>query len=235
MEEDEVQIKYSTPRETENMASRVLDISWGTIVKIILSLTALYLIFLVRDILIWFVFALVISILFNPAINFLRKAHIPRVLASVLVYIGIFAFLGSFIYILAPILFLELQQFSISFPSYFEQATPYFSGLKIEALKDFQAFSNSIGTILSSASTNIFTAVGAIFGGIFSSIAIFSIAFFLSLEEEGIAKVLMLAFPRKYKAKVLTTWSKSQKKIASWFGVRIICCFFIGLITGVTC
>jgi predicted PurR-regulated permease PerM len=235
MEKDEVQIKYSAPETPERMASRVLDISWDTIIKIMFALATLYLIFLVRDILIWFIFALVISILFNPAINFLRKARIPRILATIIVYLGIFAFLGSFIFILAPLLFSELQQFSVSLPAYFDQAAPYFSGLKIEALQDFQAFSNSIGGMLSGASTNIFTAMGTIFGGIFSSIAIFSIAFFLSLEEEGLAKALMLIFPKKYKTKVLTVWDRSQKKIAAWFGVRLICCFFIGLMVGITC
>ncbi len=233
--EDEVQIKYSEPESSERMTSRILDISWATIVKIMFALGVLYLIFLVRDILIWFIFALVISILFNPAINFLRKARIPRVLASILVYLGIFAFLGFFIYLLAPLLFSELQQFSVNLSAYFDQAAPYFSGLKINALKDFQAFSQSIGEMLSNASTNIFTAMGAIFGGIFSSIAIFSIAFFLSLEEEGLAKTVMLAFPKRYKTKVLTVWDRSQKKVASWFGVRIICCLFIGLVVGVTC
>jgi len=89
--------------------------------------------------------------------------------------------------------------------------------------------------MLSGASTNIFTAMGTIFGGIFSSIAIFSIAFFLSLEEEGLAKALMLIFPKKYKTRVLTVWGRSQKKISAWFGIRIICCIFIGLITGITC
>ena len=235
MEEDHIQIKYPAIEEREKIASRVLDISWGTIIKIVFSLTILYLLFLVRDILIWFIFALVISILFNPAINFLTKARIPRVLASILIYLGIFAFLGSFIFILSPLLFSELQQFSVNLPTYFEQATPYFSGLKIEALKDFQTFSESIGSMLSGASTNIFTAMGTVFGGIFSSIAIFSIAFFLSLEEEGIAKALMLAFPKKHKTRVLTVWGRSQKKIAAWFGVRVICCFFIGLTVGITC
>jgi len=128
MEEDEIQIKYSASQEPENLSSRVLDISWGTIMKIVLAMGALYFIFLVRDILIWFIFALVISVLFNPAINFLRKARVPRVLGSILVYLGIFGLLGSFIYTLAPLLFTELQQFSLNLPIYFDQIAPHFSG-----------------------------------------------------------------------------------------------------------
>ncbi len=214
----------------------LIDISWGTIVKIALALTSLYLIFLVRDILIWFVFALIISILFNPAINFLRKKlHFHRVLAAILVYLSLFVLLGGLIWGIAPLLFSEFQQFNTHFTQYFNQASFYFSGLNIKALHDFQSFSNSISGLLSRASLNLFTAVGAIFGGVLSTITIFSIAFFLSLEEDGLTRVIQIASPRDYKDKVLDIWKRSQKKISAWFGVRIICCLFIGLAIGATC
>ena len=214
----------------------LLDISWGTIVKIAVALTSLYLIFLVRDILIWFVFALIISILFNPAINFLRRRlHFHRVLAAILVYLSLFVLLGGLVWGIAPLLFSELQEFSTNFTQYFNQASFYFSGLNIKALHDFQSFTNSISGLLSRASLNLFTAVGAIFGGILSTITIFSIAFFLSLEEEGLTRVIQLASPKDYKDKVLTVWKRSQKKISAWFGVRLICCLFIGLAIGATC
>ncbi|MBU3964260.1 AI-2E family transporter [Patescibacteria group bacterium] len=229
------QIDYISDSMGGTNGSRVLDISWATILKIISALAVIYFVFLVRDILIWFIFALVISILFNPAINFLRKFRIPRVLAAILIYLSTFVFLGVFIYILAPLLFSELQHFSVNLPTYFDQASPYFSGLKIEALQNFQSFTEALGRGLSSASSNIFTAIGAIFGGIVTTIVIFSIAFFLSLEEEGLAKAIMLVFPHRYKTKILTVWQRSQKKVAAWFGVRIICCFFIGLATGIAC
>ena len=233
--DEERPIDYTPPEEAGRSASRVLDISWATILKIIFALGALYFVFLVRDILIWFIFALVISILFNPAINFLRKLHLPRVMAAILVYLSVFILLGGFIFVLAPLLFSELQQFSINLPAYFEQAAPYLSGLKIEALRNFQSFTEALGKGLSSASANIFAAIGAIFGGITSTIVIFSIAFFLSLEEEGLAKAIMLIFPPRYKTKILTVWQRSQKKVAAWFGVRIICCLFIGLVVGIAC
>ncbi len=233
MEEEPVKIEYSTPSVKERLTTSALDVSWGTIVKIMLALATLYFIFLIRNILIWLIFALIISILFNPAINFLQKARIPRILASVLVYAGVFTFLGLFIYVFALLLFSEFQHLSLYLSTYFEQVVPYLDGLRIEALRDFETFSESVSNVLQDLSGDIFIALGAVFGGILSSIAIFSIAFFLSLEEDGLVKTLMLVSPKKYKTKVLTAWDKSQKKIVSWFGVRIACCLFIGLATGI--
>ncbi len=54
-------------------SERILDISWGTIFKIFVAVISFYILYQIRDILVWFVFALIISILFNPAVNFLRK------------------------------------------------------------------------------------------------------------------------------------------------------------------
>ncbi len=212
----------------------ILDISWATIAKLIIALGGLYFVFLVRDILIWFVFALIISILFNPAINFFTRLKVPRVLASVLVYLGIFSLLGLLIYLISPLLFTELQKFSVKFPEYFNQLSPYFRGLGLEAFKDFDTFSQTIGGMLSRASSNIFAAIGTFFGGLMSAVAIFAIAFFLSLEEKGVAAVIRLTTPYRYKEYISKVWRHSQKKVASWFGVRILCCIFIGLAAGIT-
>lgn len=224
--EEEIR-NYSVPKR-----QGVLDVSWETIVKIVFSLIALYFFFLIRDIIIWFVFALIISILFNPAINFLKRLKIPRTLATILVYLALFSILSVGLYFLIPFLFLELQAFSDRLPEYFSQIVPHLSGLKIKALENFDAFSQTIGDILTGASSNIFSAMGIVFGGALSTLSIFAIAFFLSLEEEGIVNMIELASPARYKKYVKGLWRKTQKKIASWFGIRIICCIFIGFAAG---
>ena len=99
--------------------NRVLDVSWGTILKVALAFLIFYMIFLVREILVWVVFALIISVLFNPAIVFLRKLKIPRTLSVIFIYVGIFGVLGFLIYWTVPMFIAEIQQFSQLFPQYF--------------------------------------------------------------------------------------------------------------------
>ena len=57
---------------------KILDVSWRTILKISIAIVIFYILFSIRQILIWFVFALTLSVLFNPSINFLEKRRIPR-------------------------------------------------------------------------------------------------------------------------------------------------------------
>lgn len=214
---------------------RTLDISWETILKIALVSLIFYLIFLVRDILVLIVFALIISILFNPAINFLQKRKIPRILASSLVYVSIFGFLGLLVYLIVPIFIFEIQQFSQFFPQYFEKLAPPLKELGISAFENFEIFLGSLGSWLVKASANVFGAISAIFGGIFSAIAIFTIAFFLSLEEKGLDRMINLLSPKRYEAYLLDVLHRSENKVAGWFGSRILAGLFVGLATFLAC
>jgi len=208
---------------------RILDISWGTIFKIALAFLGFYLIFLVRDILIWVLFAIIISVLFEPAINFLRRLHIPKALAVIFVYIGVFGILSLLIYAISPMFVTEIKQFSQLFPQYFEKIAPSLRGLGIEAFESMDAFTQVLGETLQKASSDILNALAVIFGGIGSTIFVLAIALFLSLEEKAIERVIGLLSPKKYEKYVLSLWENSQAKVAGWFGSRVLVCIFVGL------
>jgi len=217
------------------MNSRVLDISWETILKMAIAIFTFYLIYLIRDILIWVIFGLIISVLFNPAIDFLQKKRFPRALATILIYVMLFITLGFLIYSIAPIFVTEIQQFSQFFPEYFEKLSTPLRGLGIEAFENIDAFTKTFEQGLTKASSNIFSAVGAIFGGILSAVTIFTIALFLSLEEKSVDRVIGVLSPKRYEAFALSLWARSQKKVSGWFGSRILCCLFVGLTTYLAC
>ena len=216
------------------MENRVLDISWESILKIAVAGVIFYMLFLIKDILIWIVFAIIISILFNPAIDLLRK-FMPRVIATVLVYVSVFGIVGVMIYLIAPLFFKEIQQFSQSFPQYFERIAPPLQNLGIKAFESFDTFTQTVEQGLTRVSSNIFTAIGAIFGGLFSTITIVSIALFISLEEKGPERMVSLLTPRKYEAFALSLWARTQKKVSGWFGARVLAAVFVGAMTFVTC
>jgi len=202
--------------------------------KIAIAAGFFYILYLLRDILIWVVFSLVISILFNPAINFLRR-FIPRTLAVILVYVAIFGVVGLSIYLVAPVFVAEIDQFSQDFPFYFERISPPLRSLGIEAFGSIEELIGAIKNQLSGISSSAFSAIGAIFGGLFSTLTILTIALFLSLEEQGLERVIKILTPKKYEAVVLNILEKSEKKVSGWFGARILCSLFIGLLTFLIC
>lgn len=210
-------------------SEKILDISWRTILKISIAIIIFYILFSVREILIWFVFALTISILFNPAVNFLQRKKIPRGLAVVLIYVGIFGLLSLLIFLIVPLLISEIQIFLESFPQYFEKISPPLKGLGFEAFENIESFLKTLGSSLEGMAKNIFSVLFTIFGGVFTTLFVIITAIFLSLEEESVERSLILLFPKKYEAQIMNVWQRCQKKVAGWFGARVLACIFVGV------
>lgn len=208
---------------------QTLDISWEAIIKVFVVGFILYILFLVRDIAIWFFFALIISILLDPAINFLRKIKVPKVLAVILVYVSIFGLLGLLIYLTAPIFTFEINQLSHNVPEYFEKLNPILQNLGFDVAANFQDFITTLISLSQESSKSIIKAISIFFGGVASTILIFVFAFYISLEEKGPEKFLALLAPKKYESYITELFEKSQYKVSGWFGARVLTCLFVGL------
>jgi predicted PurR-regulated permease PerM len=212
-----------------NEQNRILDISWGTIFKVFLAVILFYIIYQIKSILVWFVFALIISILFEPVINFLKKLRIPRGLAVCFIYVAFFGLLILIVYFTVPLFFDEIKQFAQILPQSFEKIPASLRGLNITALSDIESFINTLGGLLNKITANMANILFTFFGGIFATIFILSLSIYLSLEEKGVERTLVLFFPKKYEANVISIWERCQTKVSSWFLTRILACLFVGL------
>ena len=206
-----------------------LDISWDAIIKVFVVIFLFYIIYLAREIALWFLFALAISILLDPAINALRKIKIPKIIAILIVYLSIFGILGIVIYLSAPLFISEFRQFIQYLPGYFEQINPILRQFGIDTAQNFDDFTNTITSSLQQSSQSIFRALMVFFGGLASTASILTMAFFLSLEEKGTERVLLLLAPAKYEDQLKNIFERVQGKVAGWFGARLLACLFVGI------
>ena len=211
------------------MSEQTLDISIKTIIKIFIAVFVLYIVYLAKDVVLWFFFALIISVLLEPAINFLRWFRLPKIIAMAVIYLSIFGFLGVLIYLTAPIFIFELKQFSQYLPDYFEKIDPILKQFGIDLAYIFDDLIKVLTNDLEKSSGGIISAVITFFGGVSSAIFILTLAFFLSLEEKGTEKVLILLTPKKYEEYIIALFERSQVKVAGWFAARIFSCFFVGV------
>lgn len=210
---------------------KILDISWGTLLKIGIAFLGFYIVYLVRDILIWFIFALIISVLFTPAIDFLQKRRVPRVVATIFIFIFVFGVLGILIYLVAPVFIDQIQDFAGLIPQYFEKFAPPLKELGWEAFESFEVFTQSFQEWLVQASESILSAIASIFGGIFATFTIFTLAIFLSLEEKGTERAIKILSPKRQEEEILNLWRSCQSKVSGWFGARLLACFFVGIMS----
>ncbi|MBZ9569310.1 AI-2E family transporter [Patescibacteria group bacterium] len=209
--------------------NRLLDISWETIFKILFAVICLYFLYLIRNVLIWFIFAVIISVLFEPLIDFLTKRKIPRLISVVLIYFIIFGLIALSIYFTVSIFTSEIRQFTKVLPQYFEKISPPLKALGFRAFENIEEFIDLLSKNLERMADTIFSAIAAIFGGILATLSIFSISLFLSLEGKPIQKALGLIFPQKYEASLLDLWSRCKIRVSGWFLSRISGCLFVGI------
>lgn len=210
---------------------KVLDISWESIFKILILVIVIYLLYALRDIFVWVIFAIIISVLFEPIITFFTRRKVPRFLAAILVYFITFGFIGFLIYLTVPILSSEIQQSVKILPQYFDKISPPLRALGFKVFENIEAFTGFLNKTLEGMAQTIFNAVAVIFGGALATFSIISISLFLSLEEKPIAKTLRLIVPKKYEEVALDLWLRCERKIAGWFLSRILGCVFVGILS----
>ena len=208
---------------------QVLDISWPTIAKILIAVLVFYFIYLTREIALWFFFAIAMSVLLAPAVNFLKKFWVPKILAVTFVYFSIFGILGILIYLTAPVFISELRQLSQYLPIYFKQISPVLQQMGVDTAQTFDSFTQFLVNGLAQSSKGVISAVTTFFGGLSSTAFILTTAFFLSLEDNAFMKFLILISPKKYEDSIAILFGRAQNKVSGWFGARIISCLFVGV------
>lgn len=210
-----------------------IDISWRTIFKIIFVVFLLYIVFLLKSIIGWIVLALVISILVNPLIDFIK---INRVVSSVIVYFALLFILGLFFFIIIPPLIVEVQSFSNVFGDYLEKIPVFLSQIGFDySPKGLYDLGAQFNETLIKISSNIFNIFAGLFGSIFAGITVFTLALFFSIEKFDILKGIRMITPKKFEDQVLSRWERSQKHVVGWFGSRIISSIFVGGMTFAFC
>ncbi len=208
---------------------QTLDISWGAIIKIFVAVIVVYLLYQVAEVLIWVVFAFVISILFNPIVDFLRKLHIPRLIGVIAVYFSFFGIVSLLAYIVTPGLYAEIKNFSLLLPEYIERVSPFLRYIGIEGFATLDEIVESLQASSDEVTKGVFNALVIIFGGVSSAFFIITMAIFLSLEGNSVEKAIDLLTPDKKKNQALFVWKKCRNQVGSWFLIRIIAGFFVAI------
>ena len=211
-----------------------VDIAWSGIFRFFFVLILFYFIFLTKDILVWTLLALIISILFNPAIEVLEKKKIPRVLSGFIVYVSFILIMSFLFYLLIPPIITEIQVFSANTYKYLESLPTILTDLGLN-LNNIASFALTIKDDLVGISSNIFGFTISLFGSIFAGITIFALALFLSIEKEEILKMIKSVVPKKWEENTLAGWQKNQEKVSGWFMSRILASAGVSILTFLLC
>ncbi len=222
----------------EHEDKRLVVISTGTIIRVLLFGLLLYALFVLRNIVLVVLTAVVFASFAEAAIRRFKKIGIGRMLSVILVYAILILIFSGVFYLFVPLLITETSRLLEYLSNYI--SSPGFQGTA-DNLNNASNFVTSIGSgslsdltssiqkFAASVSGGFFASLFAIFGGIVNVILIFIVSFYLSIQENGVQKFLRIVTPIKHENYVVGLWDRTQHKIALWLKGQLI----LGLIVAV--
>jgi predicted PurR-regulated permease PerM len=216
------------------MPKQTIDISISAITKTILVLLGLWAIYLVRDVIVLLIVSIIFVSAIEPAVDWLQKKKIPRSASVLGIYFLIIAFLGIVISFIVPPIVDQSKALGENYPVYSEKVTEFLRGIESFVNKNHIAIDTSqiignFGNELSNFSRNIFSTTLGVFSGIISLVVIFSLTFYMSVEEDGIKKFIISVTPTKNREYAKNLTDRIKDKIGNWLIGQLVLMFIVFL------
>lgn len=212
-----------------------VEVGTKVLIRAALLLVMAYLLYLIRDVVILVLLAVLTAAALVPAIGKLQKFGLSRTAAVIISYALLF-FVGVILLsVFLPLFFSEIKQFLQNWPEYTKRLDTFMSGIEtysqsigIEFSKD--EFSQNIESNIALWFSQIFSTTINLFQGFIHFIGYFFLALYLSLEEKGIEKFFLLLTPKHYHAQSLSIASRMQGKVSQWiFGQMLLMLIAFGI------
>jgi len=219
--------------------NRTINISTSTLVRVIILLLVVVLAYVLREIIIIFLVAIVVASFVDAAAYKFSRFKSPRMLSVVIIYFTSISFLAWVFYLLTPLFLSEAAHFAEFMSKYFP-SSDLFQNSTISGAKDFVAnltynisfsdFATMAQKLASGVSGGFVQSISLFFGGIMNIVLIVVISFYLSIQEKGIENFLRIVLPQKNEEYVIGLWQRSQRKIALWIKGQLLLALLIGIL-----
>lgn len=206
-----------------------VHITVGSIITVFLFLGLFTLLWVLRDLVLIVVTAVVIASAMEPAVRTFMRWGLHRVLSVIAIYAIVASVLSAIVFFFLPPLLEDAANFLASLPQAlssfnFSQATggllPSWSQVSTELSSP--DFLRNLSSTVGESTGGFFTTLSAFFGGITSFILIVVFSFYFSVQETGVDDFLRVVTPIKEQAYVLHLWKRSQAKIGKWMQGQLI-------------
>ncbi len=203
------------------MKPQKVEISYRTIIFTVLFILSLFVVWQLRSLILLVFLCYIFMEGLNPAVTWLQKLKIPRVLAILIVYVVIGAAISF--------------SFAGIIPALVEQSTNLIRTLPntIQSINIWGIDSSNISSqfkILENLPGNIATTALSIFSNVISIFVFFVITFYLLLERKNFDDYLVNIFGQKSE-KPVEVVNQLEKRLGSWVSAELLLMLIIGLLS----
>jgi predicted PurR-regulated permease PerM len=202
------------------MEKKIIEISWGSLWRIFLFAVLIAIFYLNIDIFLALFLAIVISAGLDIFIDFLEKRGLPRVVATIFVFVLALLIVAIILYTVIPLIIIDLNNILTNLNKYNlnKYLGPVFS-IKSSSIFDLI---NKLSEKFFSGDSSPLDLVMNIAGNALLSVTIFISSFYLSLTKNGIEKFIRAVFPLNYESMALRIYERARIKISRWFRAQIL-------------
>lgn len=213
-----------------------ISITSGTFIRAIVVGAIAYALWVLHDLALLILTAIVIASAIEPGVVFFSKRNIPRVLSVLLMYLLVFGSLFSVVYYFLPPIIADAHGLFVSAPQYLDSLNippsilPQFSASGEQGVSGVVQTLFSFQNAFADTSEGTFRVVAAIFGGIFSFMIVVVLSFYFAIQETGVEQFLRLILPRRQEEYVVSLWHRAQRKIGLWMQGQVLSSLIGGVI-----
>ncbi|MEK7217662.1 MAG: AI-2E family transporter [Patescibacteria group bacterium] len=214
-----------------------LEIASSTIIKTILLILLFVFLYILKDVVIIFLFALVIASGISPFANWLDERGFPRVVGVLALYMIVLGLAVFVLSLVVPYISDDINRLISVLPKVVEsvsssldiaqQSSPQY----LDFLGEIQNILSSFSSYLQQASQSVVGLIVSVFGGLFSFVAILIISFYLSVTRKGVESFLGSVVPEKYENYVISLWKRTEIKVGKWLQGQMLLGLIVGLAT----
>lgn len=212
-----------------------LEYSTRVILKVVLVILTLAFLWVVRDVLVIMLLAIVFASAMDPLADYLSKRRIPRGVSVMALYVVV---LGIAALVISSIIPAVVDQFKLlvqNFPAFlasFQERYPSVSGA-FGTVNGNEILQSLVG---GSDGGTVFTRTAGVFSGVFAFITVLVISFYLVVaDQKGMKELIRPLVPEKNRDMVMSLVLKIQKKMGLWvlgqviLSIAIFVFTFVGL------
>lgn len=217
-----------------------ISISTGTIFRFFLIAIFLAALYYMLDVVLVLVAAVVIASAIEPFVRRLKRVHVHRIIAVLLMYIIIVAVVAALLVFFLPMVASDAANFIQNLPQTISLDTLWspirdlgttFGSTSLSAghSLSISGFVNGLQSMFAGTGAGAFQTATFIFGGVLSFILIIVLSFYLAVQEAGVDEFLRIVTPVRHHAYIIDLWHRSQQKIGYWLQGQLL----LGIVVGV--
>lgn len=206
-----------------------LEISWSSLWKILIFLGVIAMLVTAKKAIGALFIAVVISLVLNPAVSWLQRKGIHRILGTLITFLLIGALFFIVVYFVVPVIAVEIQ----GFITQINDMLSNFLGLEIpkNVIEGVSDNLNQLFNSLRAANISISGTLSSVFSNLVLGITTLIIAFYLAVEEGGTERLIKKVLPKTYESSTLKVFKRFKERIRYWAIAQLVLGVIVGLIT----